>query len=141
MVRNECRTTLTLSTALAALAVAGCSSSGSRGASTATRPEVAAVGAPEHGTVAGLVLLQGGPEPGKETPASGVVYAFTAIGLTGKPVATARTGPRGRFRLNLPPGTYYLAASSPSFVPDARSATPPCHGNGPAVVSAGTTSH
>jgi hypothetical protein len=91
------------------------------------------------GTVAGTLQLRGGPGPGTVRAVSGEVSAFTSIGLTGTPTATVKAGVDGRFSLNLPPGTYYLAGSSPSFSIDPPPARPPCRGDKPAVVSAGST--
>lgn len=88
----------------------------------------------------GGLHLAGGPAPGADKPASGVVYAFTSASLTGTPVAKVATGSDGTFRLSLPPGMYYLAATSPSFSIDPPPATPPCRGEAQAVVSAGRTS-
>jgi hypothetical protein len=61
--------------------------------------------------------------------------------LTGPAIGTAKASAEGSFRLRLPPGTYYLAATSPSYSIDPPSATPPCRGEAPAVVSLGTTNH
>jgi hypothetical protein len=68
------------------------------------------------------------------------VYAFTSSNLTGTPTATTKAGNDGGFTLNLPLGTYYLVGSSPSFSIDPPPATPPCHGDKPAVVTAGSKS-
>ena len=110
----------------------GCSSSKPR-ASTPT----ASAG---KGTVTGTLHLAGGPAPGTNKPAAGEVYVFTSASLTGTPTAKATTAPDGSFSLALSPGTYYLAATSPSFTIDPPPAAPPCHGNTPAVVSPGSTS-
>jgi hypothetical protein len=67
------------------------------------------------------------------------VYAFTTAGLTGTPIAKVKTGSDGSFSLSLPPGTYYLAATSPSLSIDPPPVTPPCRGDTPAVVSRGST--
>jgi hypothetical protein len=63
-----------------------------------------------HGTVAGLFVMVGGPGAG-----------VTAVRLPGRVVATNTAGQhftaavssRGRFTINLPPGTYQLAGYSP----------------------------
>jgi hypothetical protein len=117
---------------VALLVLAACSSSKLRAKSTST----AAAG----GTVTGTLELRGGPPPGTPRAASGTVYAFTSNSYTGAPAATVTTGNDGRFSLHLPSGTYYLAATSPSFSIDPPPPTPPCRGNKPAVVSVGSTS-
>jgi hypothetical protein len=94
-----------------------------------------------EGTVTGILHLSGGPAPGSDSAAVGEVYAFTSAMLTGRPRIRAKTGSDGSFSLNLPAGTYYLAATSPSFSIDPPPpATPPCRGDRPAVVSGGRTS-
>lgn len=92
------------------------------------------------GTVTGMLRLVGGPAPGIDEPASGVVYAFTSSSLSGTQIAKAKTGSDGSFHLNLPPGTYYLAGTSPSFSIDSPPSTPPCRADGPVVVSEGSIS-
>src|SRR5438874_1178864 len=83
----------------------GCASSKSRsGASNAG-----------SGTVSGTLRLVGGPSPGTNRPASGVVYAFGSASLTSMAIAKVNAGDDGKFHLSIPPGTYYLAATSPSF--------------------------
>jgi hypothetical protein len=110
------------------------------GGCSSSKPRATASTAPAgEGTVTGTLQLVGGPAPGTASPAAGEVYAFTSAGLTGKPTARVKTGSDGSFSLNLPPGTYYLAATSPSFNIDPAPATPPCRGDGPAVVSRGST--
>ena len=115
--------------AFAGLLVCGCSSSNPGG-----KP------ASEGGTVAGTLRLRGGPAPGTDRAVSGEVYAFTSISLAGTPTATIKTGSDGRYSLTLPSGTYYLAATTPSFTVDPPPSTPPCRGDKPAVVSAGSAS-
>lgn len=110
----------------------GCSSSKPGGESS-----VASTG---HGTVTGTIHLTGGPAPGSDKPASGVVYAFTSRSLSGTVIATVNAGADGNFHLSVAPGTYYLAAISPSYTLDPPPATPPCRGDAPAVVSDGGTS-
>jgi hypothetical protein len=107
-----------------------CSSSPPRGNSSI---------ASAQGAVTGTLRLAGGPAPGTDKPASGEIYAFTTAGLTGTPIAKVKTGTDGSFSLSLPPGTYYLAATSPSFSIDPPPPTPPCRGATPAVVSKGST--
>jgi hypothetical protein len=107
-----------------------CSTSKPRGNSSTASGE---------GAVIGTLHLAGGPAPGTENPTSGEVYAFTTAGLTGTPIAKVKTGSDGSFSLRLPPGTYYLAATSPRFSIDPPPATPPCRGDTPAVVSRGST--
>jgi hypothetical protein len=113
----------------ALLVLAGCSSSKPRVKSTST--------ASADGTVTGTLELRGGPAPGTARAASGKVYAFTSSSFTGTAAATVATSTDGRFSLSLPSGTYYLAATSPSFSIDPAPTTPPCRGDEPAVVSAG----
>jgi hypothetical protein len=109
---------------------AACSSSKPRGSSSTASGE---------GAVTGTLQLAGGPAPGNDNPASGEVYAFTAASLTGAPIAKVKTDSDGSFSLSLPPGTYYLAATSPRSSIDPPPATPPCRGDTPAVVSRGST--
>jgi hypothetical protein len=68
------------------------------------------------------------------------VYAFPSPSLTGQPQLKAKTADDGSFRLNLPVGTYYLAATSPDFSIDPPPATQPCRGDKPVVVTRGGTS-
>jgi len=68
------------------------------------------------------------------------VYAFASPSLTGQPQLKAKTANDGSFRLNVPAGTYYLAATSPDFSVDPPPATPPCRGDKPAVVTQGRIS-
>ncbi|MDT4932176.1 MAG: hypothetical protein QOK11_68 [Pseudonocardiales bacterium] len=96
-------------------------------------------GGGRHRAVTGTLHRAGGPAPGTDNPASGEVYAFTTAGLTGTPIAKVKTGSDGSFSLSLPPGTYYLAATSPSLSIDPPPVTPPCRGDTPAVVSRGST--
>src|SRR5689334_23976719 len=114
------------------LVLASCSSSKPRGKSTSTGSR--------DGTVTGTLKLRGGPAPGTGRAASGKVYAFSSSSFTGTPAATVTAGTDGRFSLSLPAGTYYLAATSPSFSIDPPPTTPPCRGDKPAVVSVGGTS-
>jgi hypothetical protein len=111
---------------------AGCSSS-KPGANPST---VSADG----GTVTGTLRLAGGPAPGTDRATTGEVYAFPSPSLTGEPQVRAKTANDGSFRLNVPAGTYYLAATSPDFSIDPPPATPPCRGDKPAVVTRGGTS-
>jgi len=111
---------------------AGCSSS-KPGANPST---VSADG----GTVIGTLRLAGGPAPGTDRATTGEVYAFPSPSLTGEPQVRAKTANDGSFRLNVPTGTYYLAATSPDFSIDPPPATPPCRGDKPAVVTRGGTS-
>ena len=110
-----------------------CSSSSPRGAASKVSSA--------EGTVTGTLNLVGGPAPGTDRPAAGEVYAFTTASLAGQPIGTVKANSNGSFRLRLPPGTYYLAATSPSYSIDPPSATPPCRGEAPAVVSRGSTNH
>lgn len=113
------------------IAAGGCSSSVPRADPTSSLA---------GGTVVGTLQLRGGPAPGTERGVSGEVYVFTSPDLVGTPTATVKANADGRFSLDLSSGTYYLAASSPSFGIEPPPATPPCHGDKPAVVSAGSTS-
>jgi hypothetical protein len=123
---------VSLGLGLLVICCSGCSSSKPRGDSSSTSAG--------QGSVTGTLRLVGGPAPGADNPAAGEVYAFTSASLTGTPTAKVKTGSNGSFSLNLSPGTYYLAATSPSFSIDPPPATPPCRGDKPAVVSRGTAS-
>ena len=125
-------TTASLAVAAVLTWCVGCSSSEPR-----TDPSTAPA---DQGTVTGRLRLSGGPNPGTDSAAPGEVYVFASAGLTGQPQVKAKTGADGSFSLNLPPGTYYLAATSPSFSIDPPPPTPPCRGDKPAVVSRGSTS-
>ncbi len=92
-----------------------------------------------HGTVTGTLRASGGPAPGTPRTAQGEVSAFRDASLTGQPAAKTKTTANGSFSLNLPAGTYYLAATSPSFNTDQPPATPPCRADKPAIVSIGST--
>ena len=96
-------------------------------------------GTAAQGTVTGTIRLVGGPAPGVNEPAPGTVSVFTSAGLTGKAVATAQAGTSGSFTVNLSPGTYYLAATSPRYGIDPAPSTPPCRALGPTVVTTGGT--
>jgi hypothetical protein len=111
---------------------AGCSSSTPR-----ANPSTASA---DGGTVTGTLRLAGGPPPGIDRATTGEVYAFPSPGLTGQPQVKAETADDGSFHLNVPAGTYYLAATSPDFSIDPPPATPPCRADKPAVVSRGGTS-
>lgn len=107
------------------------SCSGSSGSSAGSSPN--------RGTVTGKVQLSGGPAPGTTRAVQGEVFAFEAADLAGKAVATTTTSADGSFNLDLPPGTYYLAATSPSFTIDPPPTTPPCRSDRPAIVTNGNT--
>jgi len=111
---------------------AGCSSS-----KPGANPSTASA---DGGTVTGMLRLTGGPPPGTDRATTGEVYAFASPSLTGQPQLKAKTANDGSFRLNVPAGTYYLAATSPDFSVDPPPATPPCRGDKPAVVTRGGTS-
>ncbi len=123
---------VSLALAFLAMGIAACSSSGLPATTTSTLDAT--------GTVTGSLQLVGGPAPGLDIPAPGVVYAFSSATLAGPPVSQTTAGSDGTFSLNLPAGTYYLGATSPKFVLDPPPATPPCFGDKPAVVTSGGTS-
>ena len=125
------RAGIALGLALLLVCFSGCSSS-NQPASTSTR-------SPAEGTVTGTVRVVGGPVQGSNNSA-GQVYVFTSASLAGTPLAKVSTARGGSFTLTLSPGTYYLAATSPSFNIDPPPAIPPCHANGPVVVSPGASS-
>lgn len=116
---------------VALLVLAGCSSSKPNATSIST--------ASAHGTVTGTLELRGGPPPGTARAVPGTVFAFTSNSYTGTTAATITSGPDSRFSLDLPTGTYYLAATSPSFSINPPPPTPPCRGDKPAVVSVAST--
>ena len=126
------RACISLGSVLLLVCSSACSSSKPR-AGTSTQVSAA-------GTVSGTLHVAGGPAPGSGAAAAGQVYAFSSASLTGSPVAKVATAPDGSFTLTLAPGTYYLAATSPSFTIDPAPATPPCRGNIPAVVTSGAVS-
>lgn len=115
-----------------------CASSG--GCSSSAPPGHPSTASAPGGTVTGTLRLVGGPPPGVDRTTTGEVYAFDSAGLTGQPQVKASTASDGSFRLSLPVGTYYLAATSPDFSVDPAPAAPPCRGDKAAVVSRGGTS-
>ena len=121
-----------LAVAVLLASCAGCSSS--------TPPAHASTALADGGTVTGTLRLEGGPPPGTARATTGEVYAFASPSLSGQPQLKAKTADDGSFRLNLPLGTYYLAATSPDFSIDPPPATPPCRGDKPAVVTRDGTS-
>jgi hypothetical protein len=136
-VSNIPRTATTAVVFLAASALmAGCSSSKPASSRTNSAPDD-----PATGVVVGVLRLVGGPAPGTSQAVAGRVYAYRDAALRGKPAAVSKADSDGGFKLILGPGTYYLAATSPQFRIDPEPATPPCHGERPAVVRAGDTTH
>ncbi len=121
-----------LAVAVLLASCAGCSSS--------TPPAHASTALADGGTVTGTLRLEGGPPPGTARATTGEVYAFASPSLSGQPQLKAKTADDGSFRLNLPLGTYYLAATSPDFSIDPPPATPPCRGDKSAVVTRDGTS-
>lgn len=113
---------------------------GSAAACSSSKPATASQHvAAGGGTVTGTLRLVGGPPPGVDRPASGEVYAFAKADRAGNAIAKVKTSAHGTFTISLPPGTYYLAATSPSFSIDPPPPTPPCIARSPAVVSRGST--
>jgi hypothetical protein len=105
--------------------LAGCSSSAQAGPNSA------------QGSATGTLRLTGGPPGADPLTASGEVYAFATADLSGDAVAKQKTQSDGSYRLALAPGTYYLAATSSSFVLDPPASTPPCRADGPVTITAG----
>jgi hypothetical protein len=66
---------------------------------------------PAKSPVAGTFVIAGGPVPGSSQPTSGVV-TFTDSG--GKRTEVT-VGPSGKFKLQLPEGSYSLSGHSPQF--------------------------
>lgn len=60
-------------------------------------------------TVTGKFVRAGGPAPGSPVPLPGTITARAASGQT----FTARVGGNGRFKLSLPPASYYVTGRSP----------------------------
>lgn len=123
------RVTGVIATILSLAAVTACSGS-SASVTTGSAP---------HGTVTGTLTISGGAAPGTVQSTPGEISVFTTADLTGSPVATTKTAANGNFSVNLPAGTYYLAATSPNFKIDPPPAVPPCRADKPAVVSTGST--
>jgi hypothetical protein len=143
------RWSLAIPIAVAALlSVVGCSSSGSPIAGSpglagsAESSESSAGGSSTAtGTIGGTLKVTGGPPSASSAggrAVSGEVYVFASDTLTGAVVAKARTRADGTFAVQVPPGTYYLAATSPSFVLDPAPTTPPCRGDRAAAVTTGS---
>ncbi|GAB2989826.1 carboxypeptidase-like regulatory domain-containing protein [Nocardioides montaniterrae] len=87
----------------------------------------------DHGAIAstatltGRLLWVGGPAPGTARPHAGVVHVVNDDDSVGQTVAA---GADGRWRIDLPPGTYRVMATSPGYLsahgePDACTATGP----------------
>jgi hypothetical protein len=66
---------------------------------------------PMKGTIAGTLMVIGGPAPGLHRPVSGVV---TLIGSAGRAI-NVTVGPKGTFKLQVPEGSYSLSGHSPQF--------------------------
>lgn len=111
------------------------------GCSSSSNPSTgSSASAASTGTVSGTLHLAGGPSGTDASAVSGEIYVFASADLAGTPAAKKKTASDGTFSFNLTPGTYYLAATSASFTIDPPPATPPCRGDGPAVVSIGRAS-
>lgn len=91
------------------------------------------------GDIVGALRMTGGITGGISIAVPGDVYAFSDPSFAGKPSAHAKANRAGQFKLELRPGTYYLAATSPRFTITPKPPTPPCHGERPAVVTTATT--
>lgn len=92
---------------------------------------VSCSGASGHGTLAGKLLLAGGPASSVSTaplhPYSGTVVAK---GPGGSHIATA--GADGHYSMHLPPGKYIVTGTSPQYV--VRGNAPPCQAVGQVTV-------
>ena len=66
------------------------------------------------GTIKGQLFLSGGPPPGQNRPTNGNVAATSSVGNLSYTYSTP-VSQNGRFVLHLPPGTYSLVGSSPSY--------------------------
>ena len=82
------------------------------------------------GTIEGRFHEAGGPAPGIDNPVAGKIFVYRDAAMTGAPVASARTDPRGHFAVTIAPGTYYLSGTT-SSVSGAR-----CVGPGAITVAA-----
>jgi hypothetical protein len=67
------------------------------------------------GTVAGKLLMVGGPSPGIHRGLAGTI-AIHARAESGPVVATMAVGARGAFRVDVPPGLYVLTGRTPTLV-------------------------
>src|SRR3954469_12164522 len=101
--------------AFVAAGVAACTSSPSRtGASHPTlRPETSA--SSTVGTVAGTLLMVGGPSPGIRRGLAGTLSVHSDA-ESGPVVATVAVDASGDFRADVPPGLYVLTGHAPSLV-------------------------
>jgi hypothetical protein len=63
------------------------------------------------GTIQGQ-LIAGGPPPGSNNPLAGTVVARSGRDASDPVAATAKPGPDGSYRLDLPPATYYVTGSA-----------------------------
>jgi hypothetical protein len=88
---------------------------------TATvQPSIHGAGRSSHpaslATVTGIYWMYGGAiKPGDSDPQTTIAGTITATGRTGK--FTARTGPNGRFMLDLVAGRYFLSGWTPHVRP------------------------
>lgn len=84
-----------------------CACSSGHPAANAHRPS----SAPRSGTLAGRLFLSGGLAPGRTIPADGGSLVVTGQGHS----HVVPVGSDGRFTSELPPGTYTVTGTSPTF--------------------------
>ena len=75
------------------------------------------------GTIQGRFHEAGGSAPGVDNRVAGKISVYRDAAMTGTPVASAQTDPRGQFAITIAPGTYYLSGTT-SSVSGARCAGP-----------------
>jgi hypothetical protein len=100
--------------AIVMVGAAACTSSSTHHGSSHRPPSATRTAPPTDGTVAGKLLMVGGPSPGLHRRLAGriVVHARTRSGPV---VMTLVPGPGGSFRTELPTGRYVLIGRSPSL--------------------------
>jgi len=103
------------------LVLAGCSSSRHNGPGLST-------------LVTGVLQMVGGPPPGAPRPLAGDVTIYRGKDSTGSQVAAVRTDAKGRFRVDLSPGTFFFVGHS-SSVPGML-----CTTDGPITLASGPAS-
>ncbi|WP_375498404.1 carboxypeptidase-like regulatory domain-containing protein [uncultured Jatrophihabitans sp.] len=68
----------------------------------------------------------------------GTVFVYGSATYEGPPITSVTTNSKGRYRVRLPPGIYYLAATSPRYRINPRPQDRLCQ-TGPVNATAGTT--
>ena len=72
---------------------------------------------PGSSGVTGTAMIEGGPADWSPRPEPGVHVVAHKGGRDGRVAASVRVGPNGKFKMDLPPGTYTLVEVPNSLAP------------------------